>query len=409
MATALYVPCLAISAATGQYIPLKPMIIVLGIFVTTYTMMGGIKAVVWTDVTQFFIMFAGLTATIAIVLYQVPDGLDSIGQAALEVGQTPALEPVSADGGVWDHVRHYFSMPMPAVGFFVAMMVARLATYTSDQVMIQRFQTTRDIRDARKGFVLTAASDALWMTLLAVVGVALYAYFQTHALPTNISEHPDRILPYFMANVFPRGLTGLVIAAILAASLSSVDSAINSLCSVVMIDFYRRLYLGVAERDVQFDAVQKRQEVRISRIVTVLIGAVGITLSYNVDKFGTILEISNLIINSFTGAILGIFLLGIFVPSANSKGVFTGGFLGSLVTLYTIFWSSGVLDDTVIAGVSVRNLWPSGPAVSFLWPSTFGFLTTIIVGYIVSRITLDPPDKKETPTWFNVTRRALVE
>jgi SSS family transporter len=407
MATALYVPCLAISAATGGAIPLKPTIVLLGTFVTGYTMLGGIKAVVWNDVAQFCVMFTGLAATIAVVLYHVPGGIIEVFGAALQVGQSPALNPTQPSGDVLSQIGNFFTIPLTAAGMYVSMMVTRVATYTSDQVMVQRFQTTRTIRDARKGFLITALSDALWMTLLAVVGVALFAYFQSHTLPDFVKENPDRIFPYFMTQVFPPGLTGLVIAAIFAASLSSVDSAINSLSSVVMVDFYHRLYLG-SRSNVSFQENQ-RQQVSISRIITVLIGVIGVSLAFNVDKLGTVLQISNLIINSFTGAILGIFLLGMFVRRASSVGVFIGGFVGTLVTLYTILWSSGVFNNLVIGEFAVSALWPSGRPISFLWPAPFGFLATMIVGGAVSLFTPEVRGKSDDFTWYSVNKRQLAE
>jgi SSS family transporter len=407
MATALYVPCLAISAASGGQIPLKPAIVILGSFVTLYTMLGGMKAVVWTDAAQFCIMFGGLAATIAVVLQAAPNGLAGVLQVVSEVGPR-AGSSLSQGAGIADQITYFFTVPMTGIGLLIAMTVTRVATYTSDQVMVQRFQTTRNIRDARKGFLITALTDALWMSLLAFVGLALFAYFQANPLPPFIKEQPDRIFPYFMAKIFPPGISGLVIAAILAASLSSVDSAINSLCSVAMIDFYNRLYLRRTVQADDLSAGEQRRQVHVSRLLTIGIGVVGVTLAYNVDRLGSILEISNLIINSFTGPILGIFLLGMFVPGANAKGVFAGGLTGTLVTVYTILWSSGVLNDSVVAGFALRRLWPSGPPVSFLWPSPFGFLTTFLLGCVVSLCTSSPSTERKL-TWFAVMKSPLKE
>ena len=120
-----------------------------------------------------------------------------------------------------------------------ALMVGRMAAYVGDQIMVQRLQTTKSLKDARQAFIVNAAGDAIWMFALSFVGLALFAYFQLHALPPDFST--DKILPYFMSLTFPRGIVGLVIASIMAASLSSVDSAINSCTSVVVVDFYNRL------------------------------------------------------------------------------------------------------------------------------------------------------------------------
>src|SRR5206468_4402382 len=118
----------------------------------------------------------------------------------------------------------------------------RMAGYTTDQVMVQRFQTTRSVADSRRAFVINAAGDALWMFGLSFVGLALLAYFVHHPHPDDLA--PDKVLPYFMTQVFPPGAVGLVIAAILAASLSSIDSAINACTSVLVVDVYSRFLAG---------------------------------------------------------------------------------------------------------------------------------------------------------------------
>ena len=167
MATALYVPCLAISTATGRKDLLVPMIVTLGSLVTFYTMLGGIKAVIWTDVIQFFIMFAGLAGTIAIAWWNVPGGSHEILQSSWAVGSGQPPVPPPWLPGFFGQVEHFFMIPVTALGIFVSAMVGRIATYTSDQVMVQRFQTTRTIRDARQGFLITAVSDVIWMTQAA--------------------------------------------------------------------------------------------------------------------------------------------------------------------------------------------------------------------------------------------------
>src|SRR5262249_51345932 len=149
-----------------------------------------------------------------------------------------------------------------------ALMVGRMATYVGDQIMVQRLQTTRSLPDARRAFVVNAAGDAIWMVALSFVGLALFAYFQQRELPPDFAT--DRILPYFMSLTFPPGAVGLVIASIMAASLSSVDSAINSCTSVVVVDFYNRLVL---KRRVQREGGgEGRRQVLISRVATVVFG-----------------------------------------------------------------------------------------------------------------------------------------
>lgn len=368
MATALYVPCLAMTSVMGRSDLLTPMIILLGSVVTISTMLGGIKGVIWTNVMQFCIMFGGLAGTILVAWYHVPGGVSEIVDSISKAGAAQPMPDTVTVSGSFGHflqpIIDFFAIPTTAIALFISTMVGRLATYTSDQVMIQRFQTTRNIRESRQGFLVTAISDVVWMTSLAVVGLALFAYIQHNPLPEAIRETPDRIFPYFMSQVFPVGVTGLVIAAIMAASLGSIAGAINSLCAVAMVDFYKRLWLGRSSQAEESDR-EERRDVFVSRLVTFAVGIVGTTLSCNVARMGTIFEISNKLINSFTGPLLGIFLLGMFTRRANEVGVFCGGFVGTAVTLYTVHLSN--------QGV-----------VSFLWPSTFGLAATLVVGYATS-------------------------
>lgn len=363
MGTALYVPCLAISAVTDQRL-LVPMIFVLGSVVTVYTALGGIKAVVWTDVIQFCIMFFGLAATVVIAVGHIPGGVATIWDTARASGRLSmtVVVPGMAEAGFWDKIYLFFKQDVTLTALIVAAMVGRMTLYTSDQVMIQRFQTTRSLRDSRQAFVVNAVADALWMMVLAFVGLALLAYFRHAGTPEGLK--PDEIFPYFMSRVFPRGVTGLVIAAIFAASLSSIDSAINSCTSVVVVDFYNRLLLGRKAGREGLTAQEHRAQIRVSRIATVVFGILAMGLAINVRGLGTLFEIANKVIQSFTGPIFGIFLLGMFTRRARSTGALVGGFTGVLVACYVAFLSN----------------------LSFLWPSAFGLATTLGIGYGLSRL-----------------------
>lgn len=381
MATALYVPCLAIDAATGGGVDLRLMILALGILVTAYTMLGGIHAVIWNDVIQFCVMFGGLGATVWLALMQVPGGLAEIWAVAGEAGKMSLAPPsVAAGSGVLDRVRLFFMQPINLPAIVFTMVLGRMASYTCDQVMVQRFQTTKSLKDSRQAYLVNAAGDAIWMCGLSFVGLALMAYFTHHPLPAEYAT--DKILPYFMSQAFPAGAFGLVVAAILAASLSSVDSAINACTSVFVIDVYGRF--------VQGSAVQRRDhgrhQVRISRIATAAFGLAGTVLATNVSRIGTLLEIANKLINAFSGPLFGIYLLAMFSRRATSAAVLTGGFAGSFVSYYIAYHTS----------------------VGFLWPSAFGLaatLATALVGTAVtSAIGVGRPASAEELTWYAVMR-----
>jgi SSS family transporter len=380
MATALYVPCLAINAVFGGVADLSTLIVFLGVLVTLYTMLGGIQAVVWNDVMQFVIMFGGLAATVWISV-RGAGGFTPIVAAAGQAGHT-STAALTAGGGVIDRIQAFFTQPINGAAVLIATVLGRMAGFTSDQVMVQRFQTTTSVREARWAFIVNAVSDALWMIGLSLVGLALLAYFQLHTLPADYST--DKILPYFMSLAFPAGATGLVIAAILAASLSSIDSAVNSSTSVVVIDFYRRLVLGARGRgDDGTGAGEARRQLMVSRIATVMFGLTGTYLATNVARIGGLLEIANKLINAFTGPLFGIYVLAMFSRRATSGPVLVAGVVGSFTTYYVAYHTP----------------------IGFMWPSTFGFVATMAVGVVASAIGRTRPTEDAMRfTWAGVMK-----
>lgn len=386
MATAMYVPSLAINAASGGTVDLNSVTIAVGTLVTIYTMLGGIQAVIWNDVFQFCIMFGGLAATVAIAIVSVPGGLAQIIAVSADAGKLnlwpPLVDPAAVT--VLDQLASFLAQPMTAVSLLIALVVGRLAQYTSDQVLVQRLQTTRSVADTRRAFVVNAAGDALWMVGLSFVGLALFAYFKVHPLPAEFQT--DRLLPYFMSLAFPAGAVGLVIAAIMAASLSSIDSAINSCSSVAVVDFYNRLWLGTEVR-AGASAGDDRRQVRASRIATLLFGAAGTVLACNVSRLGNLIEINNRLVNAFTGPLFGIYLLAMFCRAARSEGVLLAGGAGAALSYYVAYHSS----------------------IGFLWPSTFGLAATLLVGWAASVAWPAPADAPgRRLTWRAVTETLVT-
>lgn len=378
MATAMYVPSLAVNAASGGRVGLNTMTIIVGLVVTTYTMLGGIQAVIWNDVIQFCIMFGGLAATVAIAWSSVPGGFAEIVASAGAAGKLdlwpPLVDPAAA--GLAAQVQSFFQQPMTAVALLVALIVGRMAQYTTDQVLVQRMQTTRSEKEARRAFAINAAGDALWMLGLSFVGLALFAYFQRHTLPAGFET--DKLLPYFMSVAFPVGAVGLVIAAIMAASLSSIDSAINACSSVVVVDFYNRLWKGREVAALTRSAAGDREQVLAGRIATVVVGTLGTIMACNVAAIGSLLEINAKVVNAFTGPLFGIFLLAMFSARVRSGAVLAAGVAGALTTYYVAYHSS----------------------IGFMWPSTFGLAATLAVGAPLALLhPLDADDARRRLTW----------
>jgi len=208
------------------------------------------------------------------------------------------------------------------------------------------------------------------------VGLALLAYFNHHVLPPNLE--PDKILPYFMSQAFPVGAVGFVIAAILAASLSSIDSAVNSCTSVVVVDFYNRLVRGK-----HAPRATDREQIRVSRAANAIFGISGTLLATNVSRIGTLLEIANKLVNAFSGPLFGIYLLAMFSRRATALPTLVAGLVGTCTSYYVAYQSS----------------------IGFMWPSTFGLAATLVVGAALSALSGARP----TPAALQLTWHQVMQ
>jgi SSS family solute:Na+ symporter len=264
-----------------------------------YTAEGGLKAVVVTDAAQAVLMFFGAAATVVVV--------------SVALGGVGAWWPAH-----WpEHWPEPKVLPTPGasrtvVGAFCAMLVWMTCTAGSDQMAIQRYLATRDAAAARRSFGIQLLSTVLSMVLLGLAGLAVLAYFQ--ARPEEMKEgwtvakDADKLMPHFIVIALPPGLTGLVIAAILAAAMSSLSSGLNSSSAVLVRDFIARA--GGRE-------MTSADEVRLARLVSVGAAVIAVVLSLVVGSLATnLLELCFKVVNLLTAPIFVLFFLALFVPRA---------------------------------------------------------------------------------------------
>jgi SSS family solute:Na+ symporter len=400
MGAAIYVPCLAVKAATGGQIEIAWMVVPLGIIVTLYTMLGGMRAVVWTDVMQFAVMFAGIAVTFGVIVTHLPGGVSDVFRVAVEHGK---LDPF---GTMQPGVRGFFTTELTFWGVVLLVTLSRAAAFTVDQIAIQRFQASHSLAEARRSYLLNAATDTIWMTVLALIGLALFAYYRSHALPDGLQN--DRILPHFMWAHFPAGLTGLVIAAIFAASLSSVDSALNSTSSIVMVDFYNRLVLGRRRPAQDLPADEQARQLKISRGANLALGGLMILLGANIERMGEIYQACNKILGAFFGPLFGVFVLGLFSRRAHSAGVVIGVLCGLGASCFASFFS-------VLPWLQSLSGAVFGPAfvaffkeLSWQWPSPIGITVTLTVGFGASALLRGPARREPPLTFAEVMKRPVA-
>ncbi len=382
MAVAVYAPSLAIWAATKGQVRLRPTIIVLGLFATFYTALGGMKAVIWTDVIQFVVLFGGMMLACVLIVFKVPGGVGGIFETMHEAGKTtfvahiPAVEQAT---GLLAKLRAYFFCGdghMTLLGVMFASLVGHAAFYTVDQVVVQRYFAAKSLGHARRAFWVNAVANVSLHFGLAFLGMALFAYFLKHPHPEAILDkefqHQWRY-PYFIATAMPVGVAGLLIAALYAATMSSVDSGINSCTTAFMVDFWRRLKHGQVRVPKAAEVGQEAaQDLRMARCLTLGIGVLVTFVACFVGELGTIIQIANKVVNSFCGPMFAIFLLGMFTRRARPQGVCIGAGVSFAVMWYFTFFTK----------------------LNFLWPSTLGLLIALGVGYGASLFERAPDAEK---------------
>ena len=396
MSTAVYAPSLALWAATGGRMPLIPTIIVLGLFATAYTMLGGMKAVIWTDVAQFVVLFGGMLVAIGYVLGAVDGGLAGVWHSAAAAGKTslrvtvPGLAEAGSLGGKLYAVFFMTSERITLLSVLVASFVGHVGFYTVDQATVQRYFTARSLRDARRSFWVNAVANVSLHAGLALLGLALLAYFAAHPHPESIQGVPFRSdwrFPYFAASALPAGVTGMILAALYAATMSSVDSGINSCTTAFMVDFWRRLRHGEVSMGTSGDAEESsRGDLATARVLTVVLGVLVTVAACFVGRLGSIIVIAGKLVNGFCGPMFAIFILGMFSRRARPLGVCLGAILSmGLMWYYSLF----------------REV-----TLNFQWTSVFGLVSALALGYgaslLTGRFEVQRPDCLE---WTFAARR----
>lgn len=364
MGAVLYVPAMALSVATQGRVPIIAGVIVLGIFATSYAMLGGLRGVLWTDKAQFVVMFGGIGVALYAICTHVPDGFSGVIQRAGDSGKLSWIAQSSGwDGATWlGTMRSYLYTDFTVPAIVVCFTIGKLANYSVDQLLVQRLLGAKSVQSARRGFLLNCIVFAVFFALMTFTGLAVAAYAGMREFP---KLKPDEIFPFYMAHYAPSGLAGLMIAGLIAAAVSSIDSGINACSSAVCNDFLGRAQGTVAD-DVSF--------VRFGRIVTVVVGIASIVLGIFVGRLGDIFEIALKVVNSFAAPLLAIFLLAMFSKRATQRGVIIGVLMGCVFTALLIFARPL---SSVLPVAAVLNF-------GFLWVVPFGFIFTLVSGYVAS-------------------------
>jgi solute:Na+ symporter, SSS family len=328
----------AIALGTGEV----ASIAIITLLTLIYTFEGGLAAVIWTDVVQTVIYVGGTLVGLATIMHLVPGGWSAIHAAAASAGK---LQVFNLSRNVW--IPYTFWSGVIGGAFFT------VASHGTDQLIVQRLLAARGQKQSATALVSSGVAVLFQFALFLTVGVMLWAYCR---VPSSVFGKPDRIYPTFIVTHMPHGVSGLLIAAILAAAMSNLSAALNSLSSSTILDFYVRLRPQADEQT----------KMRLSRLATlgwalVLFGLAVIAL----HKAGRVVEVGLQIASVAYGALLGVFLLGVLTRRANQRGAMVGMVCGFATELY---------------------LW-LGTRLPWTWWVMIGATVTFSVGYMTSLVT----------------------
>lgn len=353
-ATAIPVAIIIGPVLPPQYVP-AASILLLGLFTLVYTYHGGMRAVVWTDVIQTGVYVLGGIAALWLLGRGVDGGWSAILSSAAANGKLRVIDWYTGVD------RPHTVMAGLIGGAFLAM-----ASHGTDQLIVQRLMAANGLRDARRALIGSGVAVIAQFALFLFVGLGLWAYYQGRTFASS-----DQIFPTFIIESMPPGVTGLVVAAILAAAMSTVSGSLNSLSAATTHDIYMPLKGSSVDEEAAF---------RAGRVFTLLWAVVLIGGALLYRNQGTPVVIVALSIASFTyGGLLGGFSLGLLWPRANQRDAMVGMSVGILVMALVVF--AGRISDAIPATAGglaafVGIAWP--------WYVLIGTSITMIVGMLSS-------------------------
>ena len=342
VAIALSTVLSGISAQAGSLARDVIAIAIVTILTLVYTFEGGLTAVIWTDVVQLFVYVFGTVVGFFTILHLVPGGWPAVYSVAAQANKFRVFDlslNLSTAYTLWAGVIG---------GAFLTM-----ASHGTDQLIVQRLLSARSEVQSKLALLSSGVAILLQFGLFLLIGVMLFAY-DHFKFPGVRLQHTDTIFPAFIVTHMPHGVSGLLIAAILAAAMSNLSAALNSLSSTTMVDFYLRLRPETDEL----------RRVKLSRVATMGWAVVLFLLAMLARNGGKVLELGLSIASVAYGALLGVFLLGVLTRRASEIGAIAGLISGFVFSLY---------------------LWRF-THVAFTWYVVFGSVVTFAIGYAASLI-----------------------
>jgi len=332
----LYTTALVLEFITG--VDVVTAIMIVAVVAVTYTMLGGIAAVIWTDLIQTAILFTGAIITLVLLVGELPDGFLGTLQSLKDIGKTDpfeySLDPAKV-GTIWTGI--------------VAMSIYHVVVYGVNQMMVQRTLTAKTLGDAKKAYILMGYIAFFVFVLFFGLGILFYSYYGGRAFDNENLI----VLEFVSAMGFP-GLMGIVTAAIVAAAMSSLDSSLNSMATVTTIDFYQKFFRKDGTPEHYLKA--SRWFTLFWAVFTV------IPAMMFISSAGSVIEILSKVGSFFVGAKLAMFGLGFFSKHTTERGLIIGVVAGFISLWYVEF--------------HMDVAWP--------WYCALGGIVSIVVAWVAS-------------------------
>lgn len=337
----LYLPSLAM--ATVSSFNIYTCIVVMGVLCVVYTVMGGIEAVIWTDVVQSIVLAAGAVFACVLILLRVDGGVAT----AFGIASSNAkfFETVSFR---WD------TTAATATVVLVGSLFSNLVPYTASQDVVQRYVTTRDQKRAAHAIWMNAWISIPSVAMFFMVGTLLFVFYKTQPQRLDPTMPTDAIFPLFMVRELPIGIAGFIVAGVFAAAQSTLSGSLNSIATAYVTDFHRRF------RPASSDLAN----LRLAQWITVLLGAVGVVVACIMASLNivSIWDVFLAILGLTGSSLAGLFALGIFTRRANGHGALIGAVTSAAVLYYVQQHSQ----------------------VNFLLYGAVGIIVCFVVGYVAS-------------------------
>jgi solute:Na+ symporter, SSS family len=330
-------------------------VLFLGAATILYTYLGGMKAVIWTDVVQLIVYVIGALIAAVLLLDRIPGGLSEVMATGEAAGRFRLFD------FTWDATRGYTFWSGVVGGAFLT-----TATHGTDQMMVQRYLCSRSPRQASAALLVSGAVVFVQFALFLFIGVLLYVYYTAHA-PGEAAAFTldgrlltDRIFPHFIVSHMPPGLMGLVVAAVFAAAMSTLSSSLNSSSAAAVTDFYIPM-TGAGRSETHY--------LRVSRLMTAAWGLAQMTVALVAIQMSSRVVDEVLGIAAFTnGVILGVFFLGTFTRRVGERGAMGGMVVGAAVMVSLKLFTAVSWQWYVLVG-SLSTL-AAGAASAFLTGET---------------------------------------